>query len=49
MQVVVGKHERKIPRDRPTFKMKNKIKVDFKVVEGEGVTWIHLSRDEDQE
>ena len=30
-------------------KMENKIKTDFKVVEGEGMTWIHLSQDEDQE
>jgi hypothetical protein len=46
---VIGRREGKIPLGRPTFKMENKIKIDFKVVEGEGVTWIHLSQDEDQE
>ena len=49
IQVVVRKHEGKLPRDRTTFKMENRIKIDFKVVEREGVTWIHLSQDEDQE
>jgi len=49
IQVVVGKHEGKVPRDRPTFKMGNRIKIDFKFVEREDVTWIHLSQDEDQE
>jgi hypothetical protein len=49
MQVVVGKHEGKIPRGRPTIKMENQIRIDFKVVEGEGVIWIHLSQDEEQE
>ena len=31
MQVVVGKHEGKIPRDRSTFKMENKIKKILKL------------------
>ena len=47
IQVVIGKHEGKISCDRPTFKMENRIKIDFKVVDREGVTWINVSRDED--
>jgi hypothetical protein len=49
MQFVVGKHEEKIPCERPTFKIEDKIKIGYKVVVGKGVTWIHLSQDEDQE
>jgi len=29
--------------------MENGIKIDFIVVEREGVAWLHLSQDEDQE
>jgi hypothetical protein len=43
------KREGKILRVRPTFKVENKIKIDFKDIGGEGVSWIHLSQDKDQE
>ena len=42
------KREGKILRVRPTFKVENKIKIDFKDIGGDGVSWIHLSQDKDQ-
>jgi hypothetical protein len=46
---LVGKRSGKIPRDRPSFEVENRIKIFLKGAGWEGVTWIHLSQDEEDQ
>jgi hypothetical protein len=44
-KIVAGKHERKIPLERPKSRWEENIKVDFKEMLCDKVDWIHLAQD----
>jgi hypothetical protein len=46
---LVGKPKGKIPLGRPTSRWEDGIKTDLREIVWEGVEWIHLAQDTDQQ
>jgi hypothetical protein len=48
-RILVGKHEGKRPLGRPRHRWEDNIKLDLREVGWEGVDWMHLVQNRDQQ